>query len=98
MGAIDYLREHGFNAKVKGNRLVVSPSSKLTLSVRQFIKLHRLELIAEVSANDGETRRSNWQINLRGKLITMIGVPMTYDEALTAARWRWSDADILEAQ
>lgn len=96
MGAIDYLREHGFDAKVKGNRLVVSPSSKLTQDVRQFIKLHRLELIAEVSANDGATRRSNWQINLEGKLITMIGAPMTYGEALAAARWRWPDADILE--
>lgn len=96
MGAIDYLREQGFDAKVKGNRLVVSPSSKLTLDVRQFIKLHRLELIAEVSANDGAARRSNWQINLGGKLITMIGTPITYDEALAAARWRWPDADILE--
>lgn len=97
MGAIDYLREHGFDAKVKGNRLVVSPSSKLTQDVRQFIKLHRLELIAEVSANDGATRRSNWQIKFQGKLITMIGDPMTYEEALAAARWRWADANILEA-
>lgn len=96
MGAIDYLREHGFDAKVKGNRLVVSPSSKLTQDVRQFIKLHRLELIAEVSANDGTTRRSNWQINLEGKLITMIGAPMTYDEALAAAHWRWPESNILE--
>lgn len=97
MGAIDYLREQGFDAKVKGNRLVVSPSSKLTLDVRQFIRLHRLELMAEVSANDGATRRSNWQISLGGKLITMISAPLTYDEALAAARWRWPDADILES-
>ena len=75
MGPIDYLRAHGFDAKVKGNRLVVSPSSKLTPDVRKFIKLHRLELIPEVSANDGAARRSNWQINLGGNLITMIGPP-----------------------
>jgi len=98
MGAIAYLRKHGFNAKVKGSRLVVSPSSKLTPAFRQFIKLHRLELIAEVAANDGETRKSSWQINLRGKLITMFGLPQTYDEALAAARWRWPDANILETQ
>ena len=73
-----------------------APSSKLTQDVRQFIKLHRLELIAEVSANDGTTRRSNWQINLEGKLITMIGAPMTYDEALAAAHWRWPESNILE--
>lgn len=50
MGAIDYLREHGFDAKVKGDRLVVSPSSKLTPDVRQYIKLHRPAIIAALSA------------------------------------------------
>jgi len=26
----------------------------------------------------------------------MVGQPITYAEALAAARWRWPDADILE--
>jgi len=64
MGAIDYLRNHGFDAKVKGNRLVVSPSSKLTTDVRRYIKLHRLELMAEVAANDGESRSSHWTVTI----------------------------------
>lgn len=96
MGAIDSLRERGFDAKVKGSRLIVSPATKLTQNVRQFIKLHRLELIAEVSVNDGATRRTNWPINLRGKSITMLGAPMIHGEALAAARRLWPDADILE--
>ena len=50
MGAIDYLREHGLDAKVKGNRLIVSPATKLTADVRSYIKLHRLELMAEAAA------------------------------------------------
>jgi hypothetical protein len=52
MGAIDYLREHVLDAKVKGNRLIVSPATKLTTDVRSYIKLHRLELMAEAAAND----------------------------------------------
>lgn len=50
MGVIDYLRNHGFDAKVKDNHLVVSPSSKLTPEVRQYIKANKLVLIAALSA------------------------------------------------
>lgn len=57
MGAIDYLREHGLDAKVKGNRLIVSPATKLTADVRSYINAHKLELIEALSAAndpDGE--------------------------------------------
>jgi hypothetical protein len=50
MGAIDYLREHGFEAKVVDSRLVVSPATKLTADVRSYIKEHKLELIEVLSA------------------------------------------------
>ncbi len=93
MAAIDYLRDHGFSAKVKGNRLIVSPSSKLTPDVRQYIKLHRLELLAEVAANDGESRRGHWTITVVGHPpFTMICEPVTHGEALRRARERWPDA------
>ena len=95
MAAIDYLRDHGFSAKVKGNRLIVSPSSKLTPDIRQYIKLHRLELLAEVAANDGEARRGHWTIITQGyPPFTMICQPVTYAEALTKARVRWPDATV----
>lgn len=95
MAAIDYLTEKGFSAKVAGKRLVVSPASRLTEDVRKYIKTHRLELIAELAANDGQERRSNWQVLRDGKpLCTMIGEPMTYAEALAAARWRWPTANL----
>lgn len=64
MAAIDYLIEHGFSARVSGKRLVVSPASKLTEDDRQYIKLHRLELLAELAANDGQMRSSNWRVLL----------------------------------
>ncbi|MCY1312812.1 hypothetical protein D9M70_632710 [compost metagenome] len=52
-------------------------------------------MLAELAANDGQERRSNWKIIRDGKSIaTMIGDPMTYSEALEAARWRWSDAEV----
>lgn len=95
MAAIDYLTAHGFSARVSGKRLVVSPASRLTADVRKYIKAHRLELIAELAANDGQERRSNWHITRNGKtLCTMIGEPMTYSEALEAARWRWPDVEV----
>lgn len=96
MAAVDYLTTHGFSARVSGKRLVVSPASRLTADVRKYIKAHRLELLAELAANDGQERRSNWQIIRDGKpLCVMIGDPMTYPEALESARWRWADAEVL---
>lgn len=95
MGAIDYLREHGFDAKVRGNRLIVSPSSKLTPDVRQYIKLHRLELMAEAAANDGVSRSSHWSVTVPGyPPFTMTGSPITYSTAMADARIRWPDAEV----
>jgi hypothetical protein len=95
MGAIDYLREHGFDAKVKGNRLVVSPSSKLTPDVRQYIKLHRLDLMAEVAANDGVSRSSHWSVAVPGyPPFTMTGPPISKAEALADAQARWPAATV----
>lgn len=46
---------------------------------------------------DSEPRRAAWSITRGGKSIGyMVGQPITYAEALAAARWRWPDADILE--
>lgn len=95
MTAIDYLTKRGFSARVAGRRLVISPASRLTDDVRKYVKAHRLELIAELAANDGQERRSNWRITRNGKVVcTMIGEPMTYAEARAAARWRWPDAEV----
>lgn len=42
-------------------------------------------------------RRSAWAVIRGGRPIChMVGKPITYAEALEAARWRWPDADILE--
>lgn len=44
-----------------------------------------------------EPKRNAWTITRGGKPIcTVCGTPMTRDEALTEALWRWVDADILE--
>lgn len=95
MAAIDYLKEHGFSARVSGNRLIVSPSSKMTPDVRKFIKAHRLELIAEVAANDGITRRSHWTVTVPNyPPFTMIGAPITRGEALADVCVRWPDAEV----
>lgn len=98
MAAIDFLSSRGFSVKAKDGRLIVSPSSKLTADLRQYIKRNRLVLIAEVAANDGEMRRTAWDVLIpSGEKCRMVGQPMTYSEALAAARWRWPNADILES-
>lgn len=95
--AIDYLRCHGLEAMVKGERLRVSPASKVTPHIRKLIKAHRLELIAEVMANDGLARSGCWQVLVPSySPIMMIGEPFTRTEALTAARMIWPDAEVRE--
>ena len=95
MRALDYLHDHGFSAKVVGNRLFVSPSSKLTQEQRRYIKLHRLELMAEIAANDSEVRRSHWTVVVTGHCpFTMIGEPLTYAEALAEVLGRWPNAKV----
>ena len=96
MSAMDYLRDRGISAKVAGNRLIVWPSSRLAQEERRYIKLHRLELMVEVEANDGEARRSHWTVLVTGySPFTMIGEPMTYTEALVEARMRWPGAQVM---
>jgi hypothetical protein len=94
MRAIDYLHDRGFIAKVVGNCLSVSPSSRLTQEERRYIKLHRLELMAEVAAKDGEARHSHWIVLVAEYTFTMIGEPMTHTEALVEARTRWPNAKV----
>jgi hypothetical protein len=96
MTAIDYLRERGLNARANGKRIIVSPASRLTGDVRQFVKAHRLELLAELAANDGHERRSTWRILIPGyRPVTMICEPITHTEAHADARSRWPDAEVL---
>lgn len=42
-----------------------------------------------------EPKRAAWRITRAGQAIGyMVGQPMTYSEALAAARWRWADAEL----
>lgn len=49
--AIDYLRQNGLSARANGKRIIVSPASKMSTEVRQYVKSHRLELLAELTAH-----------------------------------------------
>lgn len=97
MGALDYLRSRGLTAARAGQKLRVFPSTRITPADVEYIKLHRMELIAELAANDGEERRAHWRVCLRGELLCVIaGGPMTKQEALDAARFHWPEAEIGE--
>lgn len=93
MAALDYLRRAGLAVEANGDRLRLRPADRITDAERQFVCDHRTELLAELSAAN-EPRSRVWRITRDGKLCVMIGDPMTYTEALEAARWRWPDAQV----
>jgi len=50
------------------------------------------------SPHDASDRRAAWRITVDGRTIcSMVSNPITYSDALAAARWRWPEANILEA-
>lgn len=96
MGAVDYLAQHGLSARKKGNRVVVSPRALVTDDLQKYIRAHRVELLAELAANDGIERRCAWSVLLPGRPpFPMINTePLTRAEALADVRGRWPDADL----
>lgn len=50
MAALDYLHRAGLTVEIHDERLRLRPSERITDNVRQFVRQHRDELIAEVSA------------------------------------------------
>ena len=56
MAALDYLSEAGLAVELEGDRLRVTPADRITADLRQFVRAHRAELLAELSAaNDAQT-------------------------------------------
>lgn len=97
MAALDYLRAHGLEAEpLPGGQLSVWPADAITAEVRVWIKAHKGELLSELSPVNSDKRRS-WRVIRGGKPIaTLCGRLMSPEEALEAARYRWSDARIEE--
>jgi hypothetical protein len=93
--AIGYLAQFGLSARKKGNRVVVSPRSLVTEPLQKYIRAHRLELLAELAANDGIARRTHWQVTLPGcQSFTMVGEPCTHEEARSVVRSIWPEAEL----
>lgn len=98
MATIDCLLQQGFSIQVCGNGLKVSPASKLTSELREYIRSHRSELLAEAAARDGETRRACWEVFIPGQGSCHVqGEPCTRAGVLAHARGIWPDAYITEA-
>lgn len=97
MAAIDYLRAHDLNADpMPGGRIYVWPADNITDDVRVWIKAHKAELLQELSPANS-SKRMSWKVIRGGKPIaTLCGKLMSPEEALEAARARWSDASIEE--
>jgi hypothetical protein len=98
MAALDYICRVGLSVEAIGDKLRVTPRSLITDAIGQFVRDHKAEILAELAvANDAELRRNAWQVTRNGKSICQIvGEPMTYDEALAVAHWRWPEADIVK--
>lgn len=53
MAALDYLFRAGLAVELEGDRLRVTPADRITADLRQFVRDHRAELLAElIAAND----------------------------------------------
>lgn len=50
MNALSIMTQSGFNVSLNDDKLIVSPSSKLTNEQRQFIRQHKPQIIAELKA------------------------------------------------
>ncbi len=95
--AISFLHSRGLTARANGLRIVVSPASGITKEDRLFVSTHRLEILAELDANDGIGRRCHWKVSVPTyRPFTMCSEPLSYDEALARAQARWPDATIEE--
>ncbi|TWH63999.1 hypothetical protein LX59_02823 [Azomonas agilis] len=51
--ALDYLRTQGLNPHLNEGRLYVTPATKLTDDIRQWVKAHKVELLAELQHKAG---------------------------------------------
>ncbi|RIZ70581.1 MAG: hypothetical protein D0528_01145 [Methylococcales bacterium] len=50
MAALSKIREAGFNINLDGDSIVITPSSKLTQTQRDFLKSHKAEIIGELKS------------------------------------------------
>lgn len=95
MGCITFLETQGLQVKARGHRVVISPRERVTEEVRRYVKTNRLNILAELDACDGKERRTNWKVKLPDyRAFSMIGQPMTYEEALEIAVNKWPSAQI----
>ncbi|MFD2407743.1 hypothetical protein ACFSVK_21650 [Azorhizophilus paspali] len=55
MAALDYLRRAGLSVEANGDKLRLRPVERITDAVRQFVRDHKAELLAElIAANDAQ--------------------------------------------
>lgn len=96
MAAIDFLIERGLRVRRAGLRVRVSPRAMVTDEVTRYVRLHRLEILSELSSNDGIERRCGWTVTVPGyRPFTMISPdPLTHAEALADVRCRWPGAEV----
>ncbi|MNV91011.1 hypothetical protein D3C71_1854570 [compost metagenome] len=76
-------------------RFVVSPRSLVTDDLQKYIRAHRLELLAELTANDGIARKTHWQVTISGcRSFTMVGEPCTHKEVQSVIHSIWPEAEV----
>jgi hypothetical protein len=51
MGALSLIKEAGFDVTLVGDSFEVSPASSLTQTQREFLKLHKAEIVADLQGD-----------------------------------------------
>ena len=56
MGALAKIKDAGFKVTLNGDGFLVTPSSKLTMPQREFLKMHKTEIVGELKAKQPEPK------------------------------------------
>lgn len=57
MGALAKIKDAGFQVTLNGDGFLITPSSKLTMPQREFLKLHKAEIVGELKAKQPEPKK-----------------------------------------
>lgn len=99
MNAFEIIRrakDQGVTLTLNGDRLHVQASHLPSPDLIAELIAHKAMIIAILSAAKDYPRRNAWKVLVSGYRFTLIGPPMSRNQALAIARWRWGDADIVD--
>lgn len=76
--------------------LWVEQEHMLSFELMESLLEHRELVIEVLRAAHHHPRRKVWKVQIPDYQFTLIGPPMSHNQALAIARWRWGNAEIID--